>query len=331
MESQRQTRTVSVVIPTYNQPVYLTETLKSVFGQTYGDFEVVVVDDGSTDATPEVLAKLGEMYGPKLRVIRQANGGIGAARNRGIAEATGHYVALLDHDDLWLPEKLAVQVAFMEHHPTCVASVVPFTHFADGDALSIDRPSFEVAAVADPDGMVRRPLRRLAQNHAFMTTSSILMFVREKAAGLRYGTTRGSVEDVPFYIKLMARGDFGVAGRQVLVGYRTHPSSGSAKPEYFYRGIRQLRSQYREGRFDEYRGSDRVDLTEYLAYLGRLSTLNQFLMGARARGVELYFREFVYQARLRRLRFLALVPVLAILPQRTAKRTWARISGSGDR
>src|SRR4051794_18857373 len=114
---------VSVVVPTYNQPVLLLETLQSVFAQTFDDFEVIVVNDGSTDDTAarvEALAREEpELVRGRLRLISQANQGIGAARNRGIDEARGKYVAMLDHDDLWLPEKLAAQVAFYERTPEC--------------------------------------------------------------------------------------------------------------------------------------------------------------------------------------------------------------------
>src|SRR5437660_10167324 len=87
----------SVVIPTYNRVDLLAQTLDSVWCQDFTDFEVVVVDDGSNDGTREYLRGLGD----RIRVVQQANGGPGAARNAGIREASGNYVALLDSDDLW--------------------------------------------------------------------------------------------------------------------------------------------------------------------------------------------------------------------------------------
>ncbi len=104
---------VSVVIPTYNRADLLPQALESVFSQTYGRVEVLVVDDGSTDTTASVL----DSYGQRLRWFRQANAGPSAARNRGIAEAQGTYVAFLDSDDLWLPTKLEQQVAVFREHP----------------------------------------------------------------------------------------------------------------------------------------------------------------------------------------------------------------------
>ena len=97
---------VSVIIPTYNSGTYVTETIDSVLNQTYPHREIIVVDDGSTDDTPEQVRR----YGSAISYIRQSNSGVGAARNTGLRAASGHYLAFLDSDDLWLPEKLAVQL-----------------------------------------------------------------------------------------------------------------------------------------------------------------------------------------------------------------------------
>src|SRR5580704_3966859 len=113
---------VSVVIPTFNQPAHLAEVIRSLLSQTLQDREIVVVNDGSTDNTLESLAA----FENKIRVVSQANSGIGAARNRGIAEARGKFVALLDHDDYWMPEKLAAQVDFLEKNPSCIAATAPY-------------------------------------------------------------------------------------------------------------------------------------------------------------------------------------------------------------
>jgi glycosyltransferase involved in cell wall biosynthesis len=104
---------VSVIIPTYNRAALLRETISSVLAQTYPAIEIVVVDDGSTDATPELLAS----YGDRIRVIRKQNGGGTAARNTGILAAHGEFISVLDHDDLLLPEKIARQVALLEARP----------------------------------------------------------------------------------------------------------------------------------------------------------------------------------------------------------------------
>jgi glycosyltransferase involved in cell wall biosynthesis len=97
---------VSVIIPTYNSAEYIEEALESVFEQTFQDFEIIVVDDGSTDGTGEILKK----YGDRIRYIFQGNSGPASARNQGIRTALGEFIAFLDADDLWVPTKLEKQL-----------------------------------------------------------------------------------------------------------------------------------------------------------------------------------------------------------------------------
>ena len=103
---------VSVVVPAYNSADYTVETVDSILAQTYGDFELIVVDDGSTDHTREAM----EAYGDRIQYIYKENGGACSARNFGIAMSRGEYVACLDCDDLWLPEKLGRSVAALDEH-----------------------------------------------------------------------------------------------------------------------------------------------------------------------------------------------------------------------
>jgi glycosyltransferase involved in cell wall biosynthesis len=104
---------VSVVIPSYNSAAYLPEAIDSALNQTVAPLEVIVVNDGSTDETPQIL----ERYRGRLVVITQENRGLSGARNSGIAAASGELIAFLDADDVWLPEKLEKQVACLAEHP----------------------------------------------------------------------------------------------------------------------------------------------------------------------------------------------------------------------
>lgn len=107
---------ISVIIPLYNKADKIEKTLKSVFAQTYNDFEIVIVDDGSTDNSAAIVEHFGD---PRIRLIRQKNSGVSAARNKGIRESKGEYVALLDADDEWDSKYLSTQVAMIKKYPTC--------------------------------------------------------------------------------------------------------------------------------------------------------------------------------------------------------------------
>jgi len=104
---------VSIIVPTYNRRETILRCLESIRAQHFEDWELLVVDDGSVDGTAEAI----EGFDPRMRVIRQANQGITGARNRGLREARGDYLAFLDSDDEWLPHHLALTVAYLRAHP----------------------------------------------------------------------------------------------------------------------------------------------------------------------------------------------------------------------
>ena len=99
---------VSIILPTYNRAALLPRSIESVLGQTYGDFELIVVDDGSQDDSAAVVARFADKRIHYLRLAR--NGGVSAARNAGLAEAAGKYIAFQDSDDEWMAEKLERQM-----------------------------------------------------------------------------------------------------------------------------------------------------------------------------------------------------------------------------
>jgi glycosyltransferase involved in cell wall biosynthesis len=113
MKKRSYTTAVSVIIPTYNRGWIIKEAIDSVMAQDYRDFELIIVDDGSTDNTPDIL----HSYRDKILVFGQENQGVSAARNRGLAAASGDLIAFLDSDDLWLPQKLKRQVDFFNSNP----------------------------------------------------------------------------------------------------------------------------------------------------------------------------------------------------------------------
>lgn len=168
---------VSVIIPAYNAGEFIVATLQSVVAQTYGNLEIIVVDDGSTDRTVQLV----EEFRPKLvapalalTLIEQPNGGPSRARNAAIEAARGEFIAFLDADDLWQPETLARMVAAMEQHPQC--------GLVFGDASSFDASGTLTPSVfaksgrppLSPDGCVEKPFNALLENN-FILTGAVLM------------------------------------------------------------------------------------------------------------------------------------------------------------
>jgi glycosyltransferase involved in cell wall biosynthesis len=104
---------ISVVIPTYQHALFVGQAIKSVLSQTFNDYEIIIIDDGSTDNTSDVLS----VFGDQITVIKQANRGQPASRNMGIAHSSGEFIAFLDADDIWLANKLEKQLETFEHQP----------------------------------------------------------------------------------------------------------------------------------------------------------------------------------------------------------------------
>jgi glycosyltransferase involved in cell wall biosynthesis len=156
---------VSVVIPTYNRAYCLAEAVDSVLAQELRGFELIVVDDGSTDDTPRLL----EGYGEAVRTLRRENHGVSAARNAGIAAARAELIAFLDSDDLWLPGKLRRQVEFFTSHPKALICQTEELWVKNGRRVNpgkrhrkrggmIFEPSLDLCLVSPSAVMARREL-----------------------------------------------------------------------------------------------------------------------------------------------------------------------------
>ena len=116
---------ISCIVPVYNGERYLSEALDSIIAQTYRPLEIIVVDDGSTDETPHIVAR----YGQQISYLRQSNQGPAAARNRGVDSAHGEFIAFLDADDLWHKEKLARQMACFKVRPELELCITHIKNF----------------------------------------------------------------------------------------------------------------------------------------------------------------------------------------------------------
>jgi glycosyltransferase involved in cell wall biosynthesis len=119
--------TISIIIPAYNAATTILETIASVQQQTFSDFELIVINDGSTDRTLELLQNIKD---ERLRIFSYENGGLSTARNRGISHANGEFIAFLDADDLWTTDKLELQLAALQQHPEAGVAY-SWTYFMD--------------------------------------------------------------------------------------------------------------------------------------------------------------------------------------------------------
>ncbi len=141
---------ISVVIPAYNAQQSLPATLDSLFAQTWPTLEIIVVDDGSTDRTADVLAS----YGDRIRTIRQPNGGLASARRTGVAAARGQWIAIMDADDLCRPERLAVQARVLQRWPEVVLCCSDFDAFNEQGVVGTAYASRYYASIGRaPEGV----------------------------------------------------------------------------------------------------------------------------------------------------------------------------------
>jgi glycosyltransferase involved in cell wall biosynthesis len=198
---------ISVVIPTYNRAEQLITAINSILAQTYRKFEIIVVDDGSTDRTAETIENMiaNASQGPcipRLRYLYQSNQGQSAARNRGVAEATGDWIAFLDSDDIWLPEKLDWQVRAIEQFGgKCGAC---FTDARLVDSQGLDTTAFRHAGRQCKElmGIVADPVRPLAKAfggswvQTFVVRKDFCRQIGGFDSGLRFG------EDYDFLFRL---------------------------------------------------------------------------------------------------------------------------------
>jgi glycosyltransferase involved in cell wall biosynthesis len=206
-------KTISVIIPTYNYARFLREAIDSALAQTHAPLEVIVVDDGSTDETAQVLAE----YGAKIRPLWQENQGVAAARNTGLAAARGEYVTFLDSDDVWKPRKLERQIARFDADPALgLVHCGVETFDRDGRTLTTHLGGME--------GWVAADLLRL--NREVIIAGSNIMVPRRVAEEIGgFDVRLPPSEDWDFYYRVATRYRFGYVA-EPLVRYRLHGSGG---------------------------------------------------------------------------------------------------------
>jgi glycosyltransferase involved in cell wall biosynthesis len=213
---------VSVIIPTYNRRELVQRAIDSVLAQTHPIDEILVVDDGSTDGTGDALRA---RYGERIRYHRQDNAGVSAARNAGMTLATGRYFALLDSDDLWLPEKTARQVAWLDAYPE-FGMVLCDVVRVDADGTPYD--TFHRRDVLREDGWA---LRWLLLNPSLVPAS--VMFRREvfETCG-GFDPTLRTAEDIDFHLRVARQWRIGVVEAPLVEAMRGHDGLSATATTY---------------------------------------------------------------------------------------------------
>ncbi|MEM8830638.1 MAG: glycosyltransferase family A protein [Cyanobacteria bacterium P01_G01_bin.19] len=214
---------ISIVIPAYNAAQTITETIESVQQQTVDDWELIVVNDGSTDNTLEVLQQIVEL---RLKIISAPNGGVSAARNLGMAQARGQYIAFLDADDLWVADKLELQLEALEQNPNAIVAY-SWTCFMDEQQdgyVYHPSPPYQYAGDVYP---------QLLQRDFIHSGSNTLV---RKSALDRVGgfDSRCDIcEDWDMWVRLAAIGGFVVVPQHQIM-YRRAAGSSTSSVERMY-------------------------------------------------------------------------------------------------
>ncbi len=225
--------TIAVVIPAYNAEATLPQTLASVLAQTWTDFELIVVNDGSQDGTLAILEGVAD---PRLRILSQQNAGPQGSRNRGLAAVTSPYVAFLDADDLWAPEKLASQLAALEANPAA-AVAYSWTDVIDGAGRVIGQGDR-----AQVEGMVFKSL--LEGNFLGSGSNPLIRTAAIRAVG-GFDEAIVAGQDWDMWLTLAAVYPF-VGVPQVQVFYRkvARSRSWSSNLRRQERGLRQVMAKH---------------------------------------------------------------------------------------
>ena len=203
---------VSVIIPTYNRADYIGEAIESVLAQTYSPLEIIVIDDGSTDNTSEIVAR----YAPRVRYIRQENAERGAARNHGLRLANGEFIAFIDSDDVWLPHKIEKDIEVFSKNPK--AGLV----YSDIQIIESSGKLRRILKSAGYSGTVTEQI--LKRNFVSVGAHLIKTHIIRDADGFREERKLSCSEDYETWVRLSTKTEFAYADA-ANVQIRVHPNN----------------------------------------------------------------------------------------------------------
>jgi glycosyltransferase involved in cell wall biosynthesis len=224
--------TVDVIIPAYNAAKYLPFAIESVMTQTFEDWRILLVDDGSTDNTAEVVAPYRERLGDKLKYIKQANGGLPAARNTAIRNSSSEYLALLDADDVWLPCRLTESLKCFEGHPR--------VGLAYGQISRIDQDGVVLDTHTNPQKHGEGNIAPHIYMRRVQLPCPTITFRRRcvDEVGM-FDETMHATEDRDLWLRIALRYEVAVS-RVVLAYYRVSAASMSTDPDRMLRAQKQF-------------------------------------------------------------------------------------------
>ena len=203
---------ISVVIPLYNKAPYVVQAVRSVLASHYPPHEVIVVDDGSSDSGPARVRAIGD---PRLRLVSQANRGVSAARNLGIDQARGDYIAFLDADDVWMPQYLAAIVELIARFPGCGMYGAHFYYFRDDGFRQVPHLKGLKAGAQ----IIERFFELWARSALFNTSAVVLPRRLLDAEAIRFPVGEQHGEDLDVWFRIAERWPLAYLP-EALVGYR---------------------------------------------------------------------------------------------------------------
>ena len=212
---------ITVVLPSYNSMRYIAETMETVLNQTYQDFEVLVVNDGSTDGTPNWVDQLSQRE-PKVRMVSQANQGLAGARCTGVINARGKYIAFIDDDDLWEPTKLEKQVNSLESNPQA-GLCYTWTALADSNGKATGR-----VIASNAEGNVWQQMTEM--NIVCCGSTPMIRRSCFDEVGL-FDHQISPSDDWDMWWRIAAKYEFTVI-KEPLIRYRQHPNNSSKKCDH---------------------------------------------------------------------------------------------------
>lgn len=265
--------TVSIIIPAYNAVDTLSSTLESVLAQTYGDFDVWVVDDGSSDGTAALVRAQAD---PRIHLLTQANQGVAESRNHGIRASQGELLTFLDADDCWTPEKLADQVAALNQHADA-AVAYSWTDYIDHQGQSL-YPGGRDRHTGDVYGALFQ--------HNFIESGSNLMVRRSALDQVgNFDVSLVSVQDWELWLRLAAVFEFVLVPKAQIL-YRVMPVSNSSnfvRQEANLRRVMDMALARSPQRLAPFRRASLSHLYQYLTFrsLSLGQTRRQYLQSLR--------------------------------------------------